>query len=688
MNFEFSNGLLTLKFSINESNKISLDYFGDTKNILLAPSTIVEAQILEANHVSNNPGKLCATYFGANSKYRSHSIKDNELIIVTEDEYLQIETHFILYDGVRGLSTYSVVKNISKNIVNLEYISSFYLYGLGQENDEIYKDMNVCYARNGWNSEAQWKEEAFNEVALFNCNKKVNLNRFGINSTGSWSTKEYLPMCGINNRKTKRFLLSQIENNGSWHIEIGDFANKYYFAVSGPEYLDNSFMKELKPNEKFISCQASTVLAFDFESAVQEITKLRRCLVCESDDHKLMPVIFNDFMHGTWDLSSEELIKPMVDVAKKVGVDTFVLDTGWFAEKSGWPDYIGEWKEYSDNFPNGGLKGMFDYIRSKGMKVGLWFEIENMGLKCPIVDNFSDDCFFRIDGKKVIHRNRYTFDFSNPKVYKWALKVICNAVEKYGLDYIKLDYNLDAGVGTENYSHSAGDGLLMHNRKIVEFLRDLTNKYPHLTIENCASGGQRLDYEMLKICPLQSSSDLEDYRKYPYIASNILGACVPETIGIWSYPVCNDNEKFEITNEVVAMNMVNSMLGRLHLSSKLFKLNDEQINLVKEGVELHKKLSSFKKESLPIFPKGFAKFFDEEVVAGLQNKNEIILNVWNTSSKKREVSVDLSKYNVESIEVIYPTTLKTNFVFDKSKEILSINFNEGYMGRTFKIITK
>ena len=203
MKFEFKNNKLKLEFEINSENKIQLTYFGDSKNILLTPSTIVEADLTETNHSNNNYSKKCGSYFGTNSKYLSHKITDNELIIVTVDEFIEVESHFILYDGVAGLSTYNIVKNISKIPINLQYISSFYLIGMGQVGCENHEHMFVNYALNGWNSEAQWRRQSFLDVALFSPNHRVNMNRFELNNTGSWSTKQYLPMCGIENELTK-----------------------------------------------------------------------------------------------------------------------------------------------------------------------------------------------------------------------------------------------------------------------------------------------------------------------------------------------------------------------------------------------------------------------------------------------------------------------------------------------------
>ena len=210
------------------------------------------------------------------------------------------------------------------------------------------------------------------------------------------------------------------------------------------------------------------------------------------------------------------------------------------------------------------------------------------------------------------------------------------------------------------------------------------DKYPHLTIENCGSGGCRMDYEMLKYCPIQSTSDQTNYRKYPYLACNVLSACTPEQAAVWSYPL-NDYEKIMPTDEVVAMNMCNAMLGRIHLASFINKLPPHQLDLIKEGIKCYKSLVSFKKSALPIYPRGTSRFFDKEVVGGLINKNRIILGVWNTSNKPRTISIDLSKYDVVNAKVSYPLSLNTNYQFDKETKVLTVSFIENYGGRIFDL---
>ena len=119
-------------------------------------------------------------------------------------------------------------------------------------------------------------------------------------------------------------------------------------------------------------------------------------------------------------------------------------------------------------FPEG-FRPVTDYIRQKGMIPGVWLEIEVMGINCPLVDKRADDSwFFTRHGKRVFDRSRYQLDFRNEKVRSFADGVIDRLINEYGIGYIKMDYNIEPGIGTERDADSFGDGLLGHQRAYLE----------------------------------------------------------------------------------------------------------------------------------------------------------------------------------------------------------------------------
>jgi len=152
-----------------------------------------------------------------------------------------------------------------------------------------------------------------------------------------------------------------------------------------------------------------------------------------------------------------------------------------------------------------------DYIRSKGMIPGVWLEIEVMGICCPKAARVHPDWFFTRHGKKVHDRSRWQLDFRNPEVVEHANEVVDRLVRDYHVGYIKMDYNIEPGIGTELNADSVGDGLLGHERAYLAWLDSVFARYPDLVIENCSSGGMRIDYAMLSRHSIQSTSDQEDY---------------------------------------------------------------------------------------------------------------------------------------------------------------------------------
>jgi len=235
---------------------------------------------------------------------------------------------------------------------------------------------------------------------------------------------------------------------------------------------------------------------------------------------------------------------------------------------------------------------------------GVWLELEVMGIKCPKADRVLEEWFFVRHGKKVYDRSCYQLDFRNPEVIAHANEVIDRLIAEYGVGYIKMDYNIEPGIGTETNADSIGDGLLGHERAYLAWLDQVFAKYPELIIENCSSGGLRIDYAMLSRYSIQSTSDQEDYKRYATIAANSPSGLTPEQSAIWSYPLTEGDK------EEVIFNMVNALLLRIHQSGHLVNLSEERKTLVKEALDYYKPIRDDIKKSLPFWPLGLSKFSD------------------------------------------------------------------------------
>lgn len=637
--------------------------------------------------------KHIVTSAGSHMRYVSHtdtkSKEGRQLKITCREDRTDILVHSTLqfYTGIPIMRICHQVENAGTEKQTINYISTFNYTGVEKEGLLSQNEkLRIHIPHNSWQREMNWKEYSLKDFGLDLVQPKEiqrSSNLIGITNTGNWSSKEYLPMACLENRETGSFLYWQIEHNGSWHWEIGDQNGHLYLAVTGPDELYSHWFKDLKPGDTFNTVPAAIgVSTFGFADAMGQLTKYRRIIRRKNRDNEECKIIFNDYMNCLFADPTTEKEIPLIEEAAKVGCEYYCIDAGWYA-KGFWWDAVGEWKESRERFP-GGIREVTEYIREKGMIPGLWLELEVMGINCELAKKLPDDWFFMRHGKRVFDRSRYQLDYRNPAVREYASSVIERLIADYGIGYIKMDYNIEPGIGTEILTDSVGDGLLEHERAYLAWLDGLFLKYPDLIIENCSSGGLRIDYAMLSRYSIQSTSDEEDYRYYATIAANSPTGLTPEQSAIWSYPL------FKADREEVVFNMVNAMLLRIHQSGRLDCLDEEGKALVKEAMNYYKSMRHDIPQSLPFWPLGISSFDDEWVSFGLKTNKKIYLAVFRRSGNQpcKNIPIAGGKGMVGDIRLVYPAFSDKLYSWNEGSSSLSVRFEKENMARLFEITVK
>jgi len=552
----------------------------------------------------------------------------------------RVISYMQFYKGTSTVRMYHDVINDGNEEQTLEYVSSFYYLGVEKEGKESSDTkMAFTYACHGWQKEMNFRTVSFPEMGLGQTQPTVTQrtsSTFELTNTGNWSTKRYLPMGYLENREADTSLYWQIEHNGSWHAEISDVNDHFYVALSGPTEVQSHWFKQLKPGECFTTVPVAVGVAnADFDAAMGQLTRYRRRIRRKNADNEKLPVIFNDYMNCLFGDPTTEKELPLIDAAAEIGCEYYVIDAGWYA-KGQWWDSVGEWQQSKERFPNG-IEEVTDYIRKKGMVPGLWLELEVMGIHCEKAKKVPDDWFFVRHGRRVFDRSRYQLDFRNPEVLKHVNEVVDRVVNQYHVGYIKMDYNMEPGIGTELHADSVGQGMLEHERAYLAWLDCIFEKYPELVIENCSSGGLRTDYAMLSRYSIQSTSDQEDYRNYATIAANAVAGLTPEQAAVWSYPMRNKDE------EETIFNMVNALLLRIHQSGHMVELPKERKELVKEGIAYYKRIRGDIKRAVPGWPLGLADSLDSWLSAALKVQGKTYLAVWRRYGDTDTCEIPLKK---------------------------------------------
>ncbi|WP_340379854.1 alpha-galactosidase [Streptomyces sp. SS7] len=472
------------------------------------------------------------------------------------------------------------------------------------------------WADNDWLAECRWRRAPFREQV-------VPLNRaahghegrgcFERSSQGSWSTGRHLPLAALTDPAGRAWLW-QIESSAGWRYETGEREGAVYVALFGPDDAHHQWHETLGPGQEFTTVPAVVVGARTggLDAAFGELTSYRRRTRRPHPDHTALPVIYNDYMNTLMGDPTTDKLLPLVAAAAAAGAEVFVVDAGWYDDDAqGWWDAVGAWEASRSRFP-GGIGEVLDAITRHGMTPGLWLEPEVVGVRSPLARTLPPEAFFRRGGVRVTEHGRHHLDLRHPAARAHLDQVVDRIVGDWGVGYLKLDYNVNIGAGTENGTESAGAGLLGHHRAHLDWLGSLIDRHPGLVLENCASGGLRMDHAQLAVTQVQSTSDQQDPARYPPIAAAAATAVTPEQAAVWAYP------QPHFTPDEIAFTLTGALQGRIHLSGFLDRMSPRQSALVRSAVAAYKTLRPEIPAGLPFWPLGLPAWEDTWLAAGLR----------------------------------------------------------------------
>jgi alpha-galactosidase len=476
--------------------------------------------------------------------------------------------------------------------------------------------------------------------------------------------------------------LWQVENNGSWRWEIGDWKDSVYLAAGGPIETDHDWRQRLGPGIKFTTAPVALCHVLDdYETAFAALTQYRRTIRRKHMDNQTLPIIFNDYMNCLMGDPTDEKILALVDPVVRAGAEYFVIDCGWYADDAGWWDDVGEWEPSKKRFSKG-LKHLLTQLKEKGLTPGLWIEPEVVGVRSVVANQLPDEAFFQRDGQRVVEKGRYQLDFRHPAVRERMHGIINRLVTEFGAGYFKFDYNIEVTQGTDINTSSPGSGQLDHNRAYLAWVNELHDRFPDLVIENCSSGAQRMDYAMLATHALQSTSDQQDPDRYAAISAALPTAVTPEQGATWAYP------QPEWDDETNALTVVNSLLGRIHLSGRLDILTPKQFDIIKGGMDVYREIRADLPTATAFWPLGFPHWHDEWLALGMaaEDGRTFYVSVWRRGGEDSvELRIERLKGRDVKSELIYPKTFGADYEWRKEEGILSVKVPSELCARLFRL---
>ena len=471
-------------------------------------------------------------------------------------------------NGVTVLKT--VFENKTDSYADLELLSSFAINGI--KADRIHR------ATSFWSAEGKLLSQDLTELNMEPSWAKHGLRIEKFGQIGSMPVRKWFPFLVLEDTENNVFSGVQLYCPSSWQIEI--ITKDKSVSINGG-LADRDFgqwTKRIAPHKSFTSPKAVFATGKSLLEVCDKLVKAQHPDTAEIDSD--LPVIFNEYCFS-WGNPTLENIKKAAGKLKGSGVRYFVIDSGWYKKpEADWFSASGDWIPEKSLFPNG-IKEAADIIRSNGMIPGLWFEFETLG-KDSKGYNDNENLLSR-DSFPVTAGGRRFWDMRKEAVKEFLDGRVISLLKENGFGYIKVDYNENIGAGADG-SESYGEAL----RQTVEASRNyfvrMKKLIPGLVIENCSSGGHRLEPSFMEVSTMASFSDAHETASIPLIAANLHRLIRPEQSQIWA--VLRKDADIHRINYL----LTGGFLGRLCLSGEIYELENEKWELALKAIEFYGKI--------------------------------------------------------------------------------------------------
>lgn len=203
------------------------------------------------------------------------------------------------------------------------------------------------------------------------------------------------------------------------------------------------------------------------------------------------PVIVNTWEAVYFDHDLDRLVA-LADAAAAVGAERFVLDDGWFLGRRNDLAGLGDWIVDPQLWPQG-LHPLIEAVHERGLEFGLWVEPEMVNLDSEVIRAHPD---WVLRGRTALPgewRHQQVLDLQHPGAYAHVRDQLMALLDEYDIAYLKWDHNRDL----IDVTHEGRPAVAGQTRALYRLLDELRAAHPEVEIESCASGGGRVDAEIL-----------------------------------------------------------------------------------------------------------------------------------------------------------------------------------------------
>lgn len=400
----------------------------------------------------------------------------------------------------------------------------------------VYEDLNVITRSAKFHNNGK---EKLNLTRALSANVDFFDNDFEmVHLSGSWSRERH-----VKTRKLEQGIQSISSARGTSSAHQNPFiavkrpdANEYQGEVYGFSLVySGNFLAQVEVDHYDVTRVQMGINPFDFNWLLESggTFQTPEAVMVYSDEglngmsqtyHKLYrtrlakgtwrdkprPILTNNW-EGTYFDFDEDKILSLAKDSKKLGIELFVLDDGWFGKRDDDTTSLGDWFVDTRKLPNG-ITGLANKVTELGLEFGLWFEPEMISKVSELYEKHPD-WLIQVPNRRLSHgRNQFILDFSKKEVVDYIYEMMAKTLHDAPISYVKWDMN--------RYMTEIGSNQLPAERQsevahryilgVYDLYERLTTEFPEILFESCASGGSRFDPGMLYYAPQAWTSDDTD----------------------------------------------------------------------------------------------------------------------------------------------------------------------------------
>lgn len=248
--------------------------------------------------------------------------------------------------------------------------------------------------------------------------------------------------------------------------------------------------------------------------------------------HRTRSVIYNSWEATVFHVDAASQLK-LARIAAELGVETFVVDDGWFVGRGDDRGGLGDWTPDPAKFP-GGFASFVDDVRALGLAFGLWVEPEMVSPRSVLYAEHPD-WVYRIDGRPLTTiRNQLLLDLGRADVADFVHRTLDGLLSRYRIGYLKWDFNRPrTEPGRPGTARDRLDLDGAHVANLYRILEVLRRDHPDVTVEGCAAGGARADLGMAArvdvLWPSDNTAPMDRLR----VQHGFLRAHAPHLMSSW-----------------------------------------------------------------------------------------------------------------------------------------------------------